>query len=290
LYFGVQRGLFAECGVSVELRDVRGARDQMQRFAVQREFQLVQTAFDNVLSLSLGRFEELPPTPARVFAGGDDGFLSLVARPQALLRGVARLRLGIDSPMSGYAFVAFQLLARLGWARTDYDVVSCGGGRERAQALREGRAEAIISYPPHDALLLQEGHEIVARGGQGLGMPYQGYVMAALQDWVDENGEALHTFRHAFETVMLQALAAEHRAACVDILAEALALEPRLAGRVYDDMLAQPHGFDRDAMPRPEAMEGTIALREQWGGQPVPLSPDVLTVPEAPTPPRPDGQ
>lgn len=266
LYFGVESGLFEQAGLRVTLPDVSGARNQMERLAVTGEFDLIQTAFDNVLSLSTGAFEDIPPYPTRVVSGGDGAFLTLVGSPEAVRPG-GGMRLGVDSPVSGYAFVAFEVLEALGLPEGDYRLVSCGGGRERARTLREGGADVVVSYPPHDGLLVEDGFQVVARAGERMNRPYQGYVIAALDSWLSDNAEAAGAFHNVFPEAMEQCLHSGNRRNSATILARELGLPAAFAQSHLESMLADPHGFDPRASIDPAALEGTIALREKWGGQ-----------------------
>lgn len=281
LYFGHEQGLYADAGCPIELRDVTGARNQVERFTVHTEFDLVQTAFDNVLSMNTGRFEELPAAPARVIAGGDSGFLSLVGHLDFDARAQrGPFRLGVDSPSSGYAFAMFELLEARGVGPDAYTLVSCGGGRERAQALRDDRTDASVSYPPHDAKLIEEGYAWVIRAGEEFTVPYQANVMAGLAPWLEAHPDAVRRFVGAYREAMAQMVQPAHRDACIAVLQRVLALAPRTAAAVYDQMAGDPHGFDPGARARPEAMDTVIRLREKWGGVPLGLTAaDVSAVP-----------
>lgn len=273
LYFGVAHGLFEGAGLAVTLPDVTSARNQMERWVAHREFDLIQTGFDNILSMNAGAFEDIPPHPNRVVNGGDGAFLTLVGNPEAVKPG-GSFRLGVDSPVSGYAFVFYEVLEGMGLAHGDYQIVSCGGGRERAQTLRDGGADAVVSYPPHDTKLVEEGHRIVARAGDKLGMGYQGYVIAALESWLEENREAALAFQRVYPDAMEQCLAPANRDASVALQVAELGLPESLARTTLETMLADPNGFQTRAEIQTGPLQDTITLREKWGGQPLNRTPE----------------
>ncbi|CAN5614789.1 hypothetical protein BH09ACT8_BH09ACT8_19800 [soil metagenome] len=121
------------------------------------DFDAVFTSPDNVLA-----YRFLPGNPlgelldVEIVAGIDRGLgLCLGARPRAVsgadIRGG---RLGVDVPNSGFAFVAYALLERLGLTRDEYQVVTLGSTPKRAIALRDGGCDATV---------LNAGNELIAR-------------------------------------------------------------------------------------------------------------------------------
>ncbi|MET0897502.1 MAG: hypothetical protein ABWY45_06280 [Mycobacterium sp.] len=121
------------------------------------DFDAVFTSPDNVLA-----YRFLPANPlgelldVEIVAGIDRGLgLCLGVRPgltdPTQLRGG---RLGVDVPNSGFAFVAYALLAELGISRDELDVVALGSTPKRANALHSGGCDVTV---------LNAGNELVAR-------------------------------------------------------------------------------------------------------------------------------
>jgi ABC-type nitrate/sulfonate/bicarbonate transport system substrate-binding protein len=196
-------GALAEAGVEVAEIPVSSSPAQ---FASLRdgEFDAILTSPDNVLAYNL-----LPDNPlgmlldVEILAGLDRGSgLSLAVRPGLddladvtahSLRGAGgvaqRLRLGVDVPNSGFAFVGYALLGRAGLARSDYEIVTLGSTPKRVRALLEGDCDVTV---------LGQGNELIAadQGARLMGSvtqcgPYLGSVLARLRGKApeDANGD-----------------------------------------------------------------------------------------------------
>ncbi|WP_275571528.1 hypothetical protein [Mycolicibacterium vanbaalenii] len=146
-------------------------------------YDAVFTSPDNALA-----YRFLPGNPlgqlldVEIVAGVDRGLgLCLCARP-----GVADARvlsggmLGVDVPTSGFAFVAYGLLDRLGLSRDDFTIVSLGSTPKRANALRDGGCDVTV---------LNAGNELTARARGCVQLadvtllgPYLGTVAARMRD------------------------------------------------------------------------------------------------------------
>ncbi|MCG7593245.1 hypothetical protein [Mycobacterium sp. PSTR-4-N] len=142
-------------------------------------YDAVFTSPDNVLAYRI-----LPDNPlgemldVEIVAGVDRGLgLCLSGRPgRTDLSGAV---LGVDVPTSGFAFVAYALLAEMGVAREDVEIVALGSTPTRVAALVDGRCDITV---------LNAGNEIRARADgcvelvdvTSLG-PYLGTVVARLR-------------------------------------------------------------------------------------------------------------
>lgn len=146
------------------------------------DYDAVFTSPDNVLA-----YRFLPGNPlgrlldVEMVAGLDRGLgLCLGARPglggRDELRGG---RLGVDVPTSGFAFVAYALLDRLGLARTDYEVVALGSTPQRAAVLRAGGCEVTVLNAGNELSARSHGCALLAEVTE-LG-PYLGTVVARMR-------------------------------------------------------------------------------------------------------------
>ncbi len=118
LYVARQLGFFAAHGLDVEIVYTTGSTAQLAGLA-RGKYDLVQTAPDNVINLDNNPAAfGLDPTTAphvTMLLGGSVGPLSLYAQPAVTgfgdLRGAA---LGVDNPVSGFALMLRDMLARNG--------------------------------------------------------------------------------------------------------------------------------------------------------------------------------
>ena len=147
-----------------------------------RKYDLVFTSPDNVLA-----YRFIASNPLRrhlrvqMIAALDRGLgLSLWLNPT--LESIDQVRgaaLGVDVATSGLAFAGYELLARRGLARDDYETLTLGSTLARAEALARATCAAT---------LLNAGYELRARAAgcrrvgtmQDIG-PFLGTVIAALE-------------------------------------------------------------------------------------------------------------
>lgn len=144
------------------------------------ELDAVLTSPDNVLAYHFLAQNPLGERiPLRVEAAVDRGLgLGLWCRPDLDEDRLDGVTLGVDVAASGFAFVAYALLARRGLGRGDYRVDALGSTPARTTALLEGRCDLTV---------LNAGNQFRARaaGARCLGEatdlgPYLGTVLARL--------------------------------------------------------------------------------------------------------------
>ncbi|HUY43457.1 MAG TPA: hypothetical protein VMU98_06810 [Acidimicrobiales bacterium] len=187
-------GRLSDAGLEVEEVAVVSSPAQFASLEA-RAFDVVFTSPDNVLA-----YRFLPDNPlehllkVEVLAGVDQGLgLSLWTAPNVSeVANVAGSVVGVDVPQSGFAFVAFALLAREGLAPGQYAVESLGSTPRRAQMLIEGRCAATILNAGNELRAGAQGCHFVS-GVTDLG-PYLGTVLAALEDVSKSDAQARQRF------------------------------------------------------------------------------------------------
>lgn len=229
-------GALDRAGLAVE--EVPAASSPQQFAALLAgDLDAVLTSPDNVFAH--------PRSGVRILAAVDRGLgLSLFARPGIQASGTdpgAGLRggvLAVDVPRSGFAFVAYALLARLGLhAGLDYDVRPIGSTPRRAAALAAGECTMSVLNAGSDLRAEAAGCARISRAST-LG-PYVGAVLAAPGSTVDEGAPALR----ALTSVLLatsRALVAGHLTRpAAEVAAARLGLDADGVGR-YLRTLADP--------------------------------------------------
>lgn len=143
---------------------------------------LVHTAADNVLARVDGGERDLA-----VCLVADIGVdLRLVARGARSVADLAGRLLGVDSPESGHALLLYALLERAGVPHRDQQVVAVGGSGRRAAALHEGRVDAALLSPPHDAEAVAEGAAVLADCRSEF-PEHPGLTIAVRPSWASRN-------------------------------------------------------------------------------------------------------
>jgi ABC-type nitrate/sulfonate/bicarbonate transport system substrate-binding protein len=147
------------------------------------ELDAVFTSPDNVIA-----YRFVPDNPLRrlidvsVVAALDRGLgLSVwTAPPFAAVEQVRGAVVGVDVPTSGFAFVAYELLERLGLARDAYTVQNLGATPKRADALAKASIAATVLNAGNELRAESDGCHPQLRASE-LG-PYLGTVLARRSD------------------------------------------------------------------------------------------------------------
>jgi len=234
------------------------------------EYDAVLTSPDNVLA-----YRFLPGNPlgrlldVEIVAALDRGLgLCLAARP-GLDRLEPGLRLAVDVPTSGFAFVGYALLAARGLDRADCELAVLGSTPVRARALAAGECDVTILNAGNDLAARAAGCAIVASATE-LG-PYLGTVLARLRtapraEAVDRLADALVATAEGIRDGSLadQATASAERV---------LGLPPELAAE-HTAMLRDPaRGLVEGGIADRPALDALVALRRRF--LPVPELDDV---------------
>lgn len=277
LYVAMRQGYFAARGLAVELTYTTGSAAQLAGL-VRGEYQLVQTAPDNVINLDThpAAFEVDADAGSHVVMvlGGSIGPLGVYARrgvPDAqALRGAA---LGVDNPTSGFAIVLRDLLQRQGLTLDrDYTFVVAGGTHARCEALLEGTIAATILYSPFDLRAAAHGCALLASSAATYAA-YASGATAGARPWIDAHGETvtryieavLHALRWLYDPAHAQEAQALMRAEPL------LGVAPDLVPRTYTAFVASATGFGSEAALDEAGLRQVIALRAAFGPPDIPL-------------------
>ncbi len=215
-----REGYFAQENVTVNYTTVTGSVNQFQQLQ-SGATDLIMTAVDNIANYRLNDSNALGATlPVTAVAGTDGGYnLQLFATPNiGAAEDLRGKTLGVDAPNSGFAYVAYDILANHGLAAPtkdpsgnftspDYTISAIGGVGNRYFNITEtqGRTRTV------DATLLNQGFDILGRDAGLTGLddvrtvttPYLSNVVAGLTPWLQT---------HRCETVrFLRALAGAAR-------------------------------------------------------------------------------
>ncbi|TCO50647.1 ABC transporter substrate-binding protein [Actinocrispum wychmicini] len=252
-------GLLAGAGLKV---DEIPARSSPAQFAALLDGSLdaVVTNPDNVVA-----YRCVPDNPlgrnadVRILAAVDQGLgLGLYARNPEPHTKV----LGVDVPTSGFAFVAFELLTRLGLRRDiDYTVRALGSTPRRAEALLSGQCDITI---------LNAGNELRAEtaGARRLATattlgPYVGAVLAARGQAVQENRDVLAAFIRVLLTTSTDLVSGELVDVAVAAARRRLGLDEESAARHVRTMVDPNEGLVADGQMTPDALATVVHLRNR---------------------------
>lgn len=260
-----RRGLPEQAGIRIEEVPARSSVQQLAEL-LGGELDAVLTSPDNLLAAA---GSPAGAAEVRLLAAVDRGLgLSLFGAPGV---GPAQLRGGVfavDVARSGFAFVGYELLARLGLrAGRNYQVRELGTTPHRATALIAGECTMSVLNAGSDLRAEAAGCARIARASS-LG-PYLGTVLAAAADRVGTGPDATR----------LRALTTIVRSATRDLLADdedvgALAAEVTTArlgltgasvARHLRTLADPREGLVADGRVDPAALATLRRLRERHG-------------------------
>lgn len=267
LFLADKNEYFSASGLDVDEVLVASSPSQFSSL-VAHELDLVFTSPDNVLA-----YQFLPNNPLnakldlrirRVVDGGTG--LTLMSRPGLnSLSESASLRVGVDVPTSGFAYVAYALLAAQGIDREEYEVVTLGSTPKRATALLASECDVTILNAGNEIFAREHGaivHDEVTTLG-----PYVGTVVAQLRD-TDVSELDTRRFLSLLERVITELLSGAHDDLVRQFAQEHLGLSPFGAEAHLAVLKSSRTGFTANTTFVPEAWETLIGLRTRFAPQP----------------------
>jgi ABC-type nitrate/sulfonate/bicarbonate transport system substrate-binding protein len=226
------------------------------------ELDAVFTSPDNVIA-----YRFVPDNPLRrlinvtVVTALDRGLgLSVwTAPPFPSIEQVRGAVVGVDVSTSGFAFVAYELLERLGLSQEAYTLQNLGSTPKRADAL----ADALVS-----ATVLNAGNELRAESrGCHLQMrateigPYLGTVLARRSDADQQTCESVDRLADALLKTASEILRGEHDDRATDAAARLLALSRHDAVRHLACLRDPREGLVRDGILDRDSVGTLVSLR-----------------------------
>ena len=274
LWAARDQGFFAREGIAFTLVITADSK-QVFTGLMDGRYQLAMTAFDNIVAYQEGQgevhFDE--PTDFAAVMGSDDGFLSLVARPE--IHSVAELRgrtISVDAMTNGFAFALREMLARAGVAESDVTWARAGGTDRRYAALMERQHDATILRAPFDLQARNRGFNQLATARDVLGA-YLGPVAAVRRSWAQDHPQVVVHFIRAYHDAVVWLLEPGNRAAAQALLmANVPGMSADVARQSCDLLLDPRTGFFPDVALEPRAVASVLALRSRLGDPPRPLT------------------
>ena len=132
LFAAQEKGFFAKRGLEVDLK-IAPTSDEMRNGLAEGRYQIVHGAVDNAVAMA-----EVAKADIAVVIGGDNGWNQLIVQPD--IAAVADLRgktVIVDAPNTAYALQLYELLARAGLKKGDYEVKVGRRTFRRAEAITQ---------------------------------------------------------------------------------------------------------------------------------------------------------
>ena len=220
---GRRDGRFAEAGLSVTEESVTSSPQQFRSLA-QGDYDVVFTNTDNIIAYQFlldNPLKEL--LSLRVFAGIDRGLGLGLYRGAHVDRAVRSGRLGVDVAISGFAFVAYEILARQGFSLDEMTIENLGATPRRGEALIEGTCDYTILNAGNELHAAQRGCVLV-EPVTAIG-PYLGTVLAAMRTDDEKKVATQNRFRDVLDDTMMSVLSGFRDADVIGAVQELLGLD-----------------------------------------------------------------
>ena len=222
-------GRFAEAGLHVIEEPVTSSPQQFRSLAA-GEYDVVFTNPDNVIAYQFVHDNPLGELLSlRIFAGIDRGLGLGLYRGAHVDPSTRPVHLGVDVATSGFAFVAYEVLARQGISPEETTTTNLGATPRRADALIEGSCDYTILNAGNELRAAARGCALV-EPVTAIG-PYLGTVLAAMRT---EDGAALAAqdrFRAVLEDTIMSVLSGFRDADVLAAVQELLGLDDDSARR-----------------------------------------------------------
>lgn len=273
IFVARQQRFFAEQGLDVEITYTAGSIPQLTML-VQGEYQLVQTAPDNVVNInsnpSAFGLDPLVTPPIRMLFGGSVGLLHLYAQPAVLgfdnLRGAL---LGVDNQTSGFALVLRDMLARNGLElEREYHFAVAGGTGARLEALKHGDITATILYLPFDLIAAEQGFRRLTTSSDYYSA-YASLATAGTQDWIETHADIVISYIVALRQALLWIYDPANAAAVQALILQEMAAEmdASLAAKAYEAFINPVIGFGITGRLDEAGLQQVIDLRARYGAR-----------------------
>ena len=197
-------GRFAEAGLNVVEEPVSSSPQQFRSLAA-GEYDLVYTNPDNVIAYQFLSDNPLGERLAlRIFAGVDRGLGLGLYRGAHVAEPVHAGTLGVDVATSGFAFVAYEILARYGVSPDQMTIENLGATPRRVDALVAGTCDYTILNAGNDLRAAAQGCVLVAPVTD-IG-PYMGTVLCAMASDDAEKVAVQNAFRDVLDDTIMSVL------------------------------------------------------------------------------------
>jgi ABC-type nitrate/sulfonate/bicarbonate transport system substrate-binding protein len=226
-------GDFAAEGLEVDVTATPNSTDQMRGLS-QGRFDIVSTAFDNVLAWSGKEGAEI----VAIAQISDKTVLPVFVRPEIKawsdLKGK---KLAADAVDTAFALVLRRILLANGLDMTkgDYELVALGATGARLESMIKGETYAAILNPPFDIKATDAGMRRI--GDSKAVLPdYPNTVLAVNREWAQKNRDTLVAYLRVWLKGMAWAKEPANRETAIKVVGAELKLNPKQATESVEEL------------------------------------------------------
>ena len=226
-------GYFAGEGLDVDVTPTPNSTEQM-RGVSQGKFEIVSTAFDNVLAWSGREGAEI----IAVAQISDKTVLPVFVRPEIKTwNDLKGKKLAADAVDTAFALVLRRVLLANGLDMTkgDYELVALGATGARFESMLKGETFAGILTSPFDTKALDAGLRRIGDSKEVL-PDYPNTIFAVNREWAQKNRDTLVAYLRAWLKGMSWVKDPENREAAIKLVGSELKLNPKQAADSVDEL------------------------------------------------------
>ena len=226
-------GYFAGDGLEVDVTPTPNSTEQMRGLS-QGKFEVVSTAFDNVLAWSGREGAEI----IAVAQISDKTVLPVFVRPEIKTwNDLKGKKLAADAVDTAFALVLRRILLANGLDMTkgDYELVALGATGARLESMIKGETYAGVLNPPFDIKALDAGMRRIGDSKEVL-PDYPNTVFAVNRDWAQKNRDTLVSYLRAWLKGMAWIKDPANREAAIKMVGSELKLNPKQAAESVDEL------------------------------------------------------
>jgi ABC-type nitrate/sulfonate/bicarbonate transport system substrate-binding protein len=273
-FAAMELGFFAAEGLEVALTLTGSSVEQAKRTAA-GEFDIICTAFDNVVAYSEGQGAAGPGVdPGYVVVSGATQLeLSLIVAPEVeTFEDLKGRTLALDALATGFAFVLDEMLQNAGVSKADCPYVAVGATPQRWQSVKTGEHAGTLTIEPFTSIAQKAGFRVL-QSSSGLFDSYQGGVIATRRSILASQPDKVRAFLAGYLKGLEWTLDPANRDAAEAILqARMPEIQPLALKSVMKSVLSSASGLTPGAAVLPEGMAKVLDLRSRHGGAAAPLT------------------
>src|SRR6266508_2028311 len=226
-------GYFAGDGLEVVVTPTPNSTEQM-RGVSQGKFEIVSTAFDNVLAWS-GREGAEIITIAQI---SDKAVLPVFVRPEIKTwSDLKRKKLAADAVDTAFALVLRRILLANGLDMTkgDYELVALGATGARLESMIKGETFAGVLTSPFDVKAVAAGMRRIGDSKEVL-PDYPNTIFAVNREWAQKDRDTLVAYLRAWLKGMSWVKDPASRDAAIKLVGAELKLNPKQATESVEEL------------------------------------------------------
>ncbi|OYV60380.1 MAG: ABC transporter substrate-binding protein [Acidocella sp. 21-58-7] len=262
-----EKGFFSEAGLDLQFATTPSSIYQFEQFA-SGGCDIAFTAFDNIVAYREGqgaaKLAEVPEF--RVLLGATQIELSVIVstdiKTAADLKGKS---VALDAVSTGFAFVFYALLEKLGLSQSDYQAVAVGATPDRWLSVKDGKHAATITIEPFTSIAKAAGFHVLTTSSDVF-PAYQGGIIAARSDWAAANSGVVKSFLSAYLRWLDWVLnPANQKEGAELLLANMPDIKRGVVGAVMDSLLSPRSGLTPGGEVLPQGVAEVLKLRSNYG-------------------------